>query len=233
MKESDLFQPIKEYFSQEQYIVDGEVASLDMLCIKDEEAIAIELKNQLNLKLILQGIERQKTFEQVFLGIWKPKNLRNKSFLEKVYLLKRLGLGLIFVGEKRKEVTVFLPPVLHPVEDYRNRNQRKKKRILSEMHRRKVRNNVGGVNKEKIITAYKEDCLKIVSYLGENGPSKVKEVREAAALPKAQSMLYDNHYGWFVSEKRGVYQLTEEGSLAKRTYQDIIDQLKRIEGNNS
>ncbi|MBN2221615.1 MAG: hypothetical protein JW708_05350 [Vallitaleaceae bacterium] len=232
MKESDLFLPIKKYFTQQSFEVDGEVSSLDMLCIKEDEAIAIELKNQLNLKLILQGIERQKTFENVYLGVWKPKNLRNKAFMEKVYLLKRLGLGLIFVGEKRFEVTLFLDPVVHPIEDYRKRNVRKKKRILSEMNRRKVKNNLGGVNKEKIITAYKEDCLKIVHFLGEKGPSKVKEVREAMHLSKAQNMLYDNHYGWFLSEKRGIYQLSEEGAMANITYQEVIEKLKEVEGND-
>lgn len=47
---------------------------------------------------------RQKITDFVYIGIFRPKDLRSSSFRDKLYLLKRLGIGLIVVSKRSKIV---------------------------------------------------------------------------------------------------------------------------------
>lgn len=110
MKETDLYLPVKALFEELSYDVQAEVGDIDVLATRDNEFIVIELKTDLNLKLIIQGALRQKMTEIVYVAVPKPayKIRRSKGFQEKIYLLKRLGVGLIFVNFKR---AVLLQPL--------------------------------------------------------------------------------------------------------------------------
>ena len=46
--EIDLYQPIKEYFTQQGYDVYGEVNECDIAAVKEQELILIEMKLTLN-----------------------------------------------------------------------------------------------------------------------------------------------------------------------------------------
>lgn len=225
MTEADLFEPIKSHFEELGYTVDGEVIDCDMLMEKDSEYIAIELKTDLNFKLFMQGAKRQKMFDQVYLAIWTPKNLRSKAFRDKLYLLNRLGLGLIIVTKRTKSVRIYADPFIHPVSQYRKSNSKLKKRITKELSSRRTKNNVGGVRGQKLMTAYKEDCLIILDLLKKEGAMKASEIKKTTGILTSYNKVYNNHYGWFIKESTGIYNLSEEGHKA---YIDNIESINMI-----
>lgn len=100
MKETDLYEPVKQLFTKLGYQVYAEVNDIDVMVVKDDQIIAIELKTSFNLKLILQAITRQKISDNVYVAIPRPKYKQrlSKSFKEKELLLRRLELGLILVA---------------------------------------------------------------------------------------------------------------------------------------
>jgi len=230
MKEEELFQPIKAYFQEFGYTVDGEVGHLDALCEKNGQFIAIELKNELNFKVFMQAAKQQKLFEHVFIGCWTPKNIRSRAFQDKLYLLHRLGLGLILVSTRTKEATVFCEPIVHSLNDYKQRNKRKKEHIVQEFTLRKTRSNSGGVHKKKLMTAYRENCLLVVGYLYAHGPSKAATIKKDIWVNNAYTILYQNHHGWFerIENEKGLYALSQQGIEVYYEQQNLIEQLDTI-----
>lgn len=233
MTESDLFDPIKNHFEQLGYTVDGEVVDCDMLMEKDGEYIAIELKTDLNFKLFMQGAKRQKMFDQVYVAVWSPKNMRSKAFKDKLYLLNRLGLGLIVVTKRAKNVVVHADPFIHPVSAYRKSNTRRRKRITKELSSRRTKSNVGGVRGKKLMTAYKEDCLLILDLLHDEGAMKASHIKERTGIKTSYNKVYDNHYGWFVKEGKGIYNISPEGEKAFGDNIDMIHVIKEADKKSS
>jgi hypothetical protein len=59
MKESDLYQPLKRLLESQHYEVKEEVRDCDVLAVRGKEApVVVELKDSLNLDVILQAVER-------------------------------------------------------------------------------------------------------------------------------------------------------------------------------
>jgi len=226
MKESDLFFPVKEFFEGMGYTVDGEVGGMDMLMVKDQQYIGVELKNELNFKLVLQGAKRQKEFEQVYIAIWTPKSLFSKSFKDKIYLLNRLGLGLMTVSSKSKRVSIITEPVVHPLKNYRTRNKRKTARVKKEFASRRMKMNTGGVTQQKILTSYREDALLVLDYIYQHGSSKASVIKKEIGIDKSYTIVYQNHYGWFMKEDKGIYGITETGAKAVKENAEIIKNLR-------
>ncbi len=225
MKETDLYEPVRDFFSRLGYTIDAEVKGIDILCVRDDESIAIELKNQLNLKLIIQGALRQKMFDLVYVAIWTPKNLRQHEFKDKLYLLKRLGLGLIVVSLKTLDVEVYHDPIMHPIEEYQRRNRIKKKKAIEELRERRTHVNVGGSYRKKIMTSYKEDVLIILDCIHRSEEVCLSDVVMETQIKKAGSILQKNFYGWFKRIKRGVYGLTDSGYQAHKEYYKVIQKI--------
>lgn len=228
MREEDLFLPIKNYFEAFGYNIDGEVGHLDMLCEKDGQFLAIELKNELNFKIFIQAAKQQKLFESVFIGCWTPKNLRSKAFADKIYLLNRLGIGLILVSSRTKAVNVFCEPIEHPISSYKTRNRQKKKRMLQEFAARRTKSNTGGIRNTKLITAYRENSLIVLGYLYENGPSKASVIKKHMKIDNAHAIVYQNHYKWFEKVGNGVYYLTQLGTEAYENEKELIIRLNSM-----
>ncbi len=229
MTEAELFIPIKTYFENQGYIVDGEVGDVDMLMSNGQHVLAVELKKDLNLKLLIQGAKRQKLFEDVYVAIWSPKNLMSKAFKDKVYVLNRLGIGLILVSKRAKRVNVYQEPKVHPVDNYRIRNKKRKTKLVEELASRKIRANVGGVTQKKILTAYKEDALLVLHELHKEGALKAADIKKRTGVERAYSIVYNNHYGWFTKEEKGIYTITDLGKEAYKENEDIIHTMKDME----
>ena len=58
------------------------------------------------------------------------------------------------------------------------------------------------------MTAYRQDAEKLVAFLKEHGASKGAVVARETGVARATRMMADNHYGWFVRVRVGVYGLT-------------------------
>ena len=227
MKETALYAPVKILFESLGFDVQSEVLDMDVVATKGEDMIVIELKKELNLRLIVQGAQRQKLSEIVYVAIQKPsyKIRMSKSFQEKVFLLKRLGIGLIFVNFKESGTvaTIEEDPFIFDLKQSQRLNKRTKERALKEKSLRSGDYNQGG-QKGKKITAYRENALLIAGLLSKNGVMKVSEIREIAGS-KTGSILQKDYYGYFQRVKVGHYVLSEHGEEAVKTYDYIIKNL--------
>jgi hypothetical protein len=208
MQERDLYLPIKHYLENLGYSVKAEVKNVDIVAVKDEKVIVIEMKTAITLKLLYQGCDRQRMFDNVYLAVPNPgyKVVRSKAFKEKTHILHRLRLGLILVDTIKNKVEV----LLDPQEYVRKTNKRKQKLLMDEFTLRSTSINIGGVNKQKIMTSYKEQAIEIAKALIVS-PLSTKEIRTITNIPKVTNILYDNYYHWFSHISRGVYGLTEKG----------------------
>lgn len=213
--ESDLYKPVKTFLEKLGYEVKGEVRGCDVVAVRDGQALVVELKQRFTLELLLQGVDRLALTDLVYLAVPEPSSRgRGASPWDKrvAKLCRRIGLGLMTVSP-RGRVEVVADP-----EPYRPRkNKRKATRLLSEHARRSGDPNLGGVTRTKIVTAYRQEALRLAEALAASGPQRPRDLKAACDAPRAGSILRDNHYGWFERTERGVYVITEAGrnDLAK------------------
>jgi len=228
--EKDLFLPIKEYFESQGYVCDGEVKEIDLYMERDGEGAAVELKQDIDFRAVQQAALRQKLVETVYIGTFMPKDIRSHAYRDKLYLLKRLGIGLIAVSEKTGNVKVLNEPVVAELSAFQRRNKKKTRQLKKEFHRRKVKNNIGGVRGTKLVTGYREDALLVLDALleigGEGAPKKVADV---SGIHKAREILYANYYGWFEPVTRGVYRATQAGYDALEEFEETVFVLKKAQ----
>lgn len=230
--EKDLFLPIKTYFEQLGYVCDGEVQDIDLYMEKDGESVAVELKQTFDFKALQQAALRQKVTDNVYIGIFRPKDLYSRSFRDKIYLLKRLGIGLIVVSKRTKEVEIVSEPVVSELSLFQKRNQKKKKALSTEFQKRKTKNNTGGVHGTKLITSYREDALLVLDAMMElGGEGTTKQIREISGVERTTAILYDNHYHWFGNVSKGVYKVLDPGYDALVDFEDTIKKLKQQDPN--
>lgn len=225
--EKDLFTPIKEYFEQFGYVCDGEVGDIDLYLEKNNESIAVELKETFNFKALQQAALRQKVTDQVYIGIFKPSDLNTHAFRDKLYLLKRLGIGLIVVSKRSGKVEVVNDPIVSELSAFQRRNKGKKQALAREFKKRRVKNNTGGVTGTKLVTSYREDTLLVLDAMMElGGEATTKQIRTLSGIQKTTPILYNNYYGWFEGVKKGTYRVTEEGFAALEEFEETIRALK-------
>lgn len=227
MKETDLYEPVKILFESLGYTVDAEVAELDVMATLGDECIVIELKKELNLRLIVQGAKRQKLSDMVYVAVPKPsyKTRMSKVFLDKLYLLKRLGIGLIFVNFKTNGAvaTIEEEPMVFDLKQAQRQNRKIREKALKEKSMRSGSYNLGGQKGTKM-TAYRENVLLIAGLISKHGDMRVADIR-AVAGEKTNTILQKDFYGYFTRVKRGIYGLSQAGEEAITTYSHIIEKL--------
>jgi hypothetical protein len=219
MLEQDMYEDIKNHLEGYGYTVKAEVLNTDITAIKEDEVLIIEMKKTLNTRLIYQGCQRQRICDYVYLAIVEPNSrVKNSSqFKEKVHIVRRLQLGLIFVNLEHSKVTTFMDPKTFSFRQ----NKVKKRKLLKEFEHRVTSFNKGGVTKTKIITAYREKAIKIAYHLSE-GPMKLKDLKIITLDDKCSSILQKNYYGWFERVDRGLYGLTSVGEEGLKKYEHVL-----------
>lgn len=224
MQETDLYAPIKTYLERQGYEVKAEVTDCDLVAMRgDEPPVIVELKLTLSLDLLMQGIARQAMTDAVYIAVPAGKGKVAAARMKNVVkLCKRLGLGLISVRMgKVPLVLVHCDPA-----PYKPRQiPRRKAALLREFQRRVGDPNTGGQTRRAIVTAYRQDALRIATVLVE-GPKRPAELAKVLEIPKAGTVLLNDHYGWFLRVERGVYDLSAKGRDALETYADIIKELR-------
>lgn len=219
MKEADLYPLLKRYLEDLGFAVQAEVNNIDVVAIKDDEMVIVEMKTQLNLKLIYQGCQRQKMSDTVYLAV--PKLNNKKTLKERLHILRRLNLGLLEVNLEKGTVEA----LIDPTEFVFRRSKRNKQRLLKEMSKRVTNINIGGTTKTKLVTAYRESAIKIAFYL-KDGEKSTKQLRELSGVQKATSFLQKNYYNWFKRVSRGNYELSEQGKEELERYNEIFEDLE-------
>ena len=230
--EKDLFGPIKKHFEAQGFVCDGEVDGIDMYMEKDGVNVAVELKVSLDFRVVMQAALRQKLVPYVYIGTFSTKKTRSSLFNDKLYLLKRLGIGLILVSKRTKIVNVVCEPEEVSMKDTAS-SIRKRKHLHEEFSGRKTRLNTGGVNKQKLITSYREDALLVLNALAElGGEASPKEASVQCGVERARGILYGNPYGWFEHTGKASYRISEKGYDALEEFEDVLYSLiKKPEAN--
>jgi hypothetical protein len=211
--ETSLYAPVKAFLEGQGYEVKGEVGSCDVVAVRADALVIVELKTRLTLDLLLQGVERLAATDTVYIAVPSPRGASVDRRLRK--LLRRLGLGLLLVdpARARGRVDVVLDPL-----PYRPRpNKRRAVRLLGEFARRVGDPNQGG-SRGKLVTAYRQEALRIASVLQAHGAQRPAALRQSAEAPKAARILQDDVYGWFERVARGLYRLTPTGAQALALY---------------
>ncbi len=207
MKETELYAPVKRLLESRGFQVKAEVHACDVMAVRgNEPPIIVELKTGLTLQLIYQAIDRMALVEHVYVAIARPKRAVPS---EAVKLCKRLGLGLMIVS-KSGSVDILAEPVPYTPRSNKNR----KTALLKEFHKRKGDPNIGGSTKTKLMTAYKQDALRCLTYLNTNGPTKISDLRKNTKVDRAATILRSDYYGWFAKQSRGIYGLSKIGTKA-------------------
>ncbi|MCK5762043.1 MAG: hypothetical protein KAH16_04000 [Candidatus Izimaplasma sp.] len=222
MLEKDMYQSIKKHLKKLGYEVKAEVLDADITAVKDDSIIIVEMKKTLNTTLMYQGCKRQRISDYVYLAIERPltKQLRSKTFREKMHLVRRLQLGLMFVNINKDSVETFLDPKNYILK----KNNIKKRRLLKEFEQRQTSFNTGGVTKTKIITAYRERAI-LIAYHLQDTPLAIKDIKVLTNDYKCASILQQNYYNWFDRVGRGIYALNALGKKELSNYSYVIDEL--------
>lgn len=226
MLETELFDPVREYLEAEGFAVAAEVRHCDIVAAKDDHIVIIELKTSLNLTLVSQAVQRQSVADEVYVAIPEPKRI-TKTLRHSQKVLKRLGLGLLTVstGPLRSIVQCRITP------DFSGRiNKKERQRIIKEMNGRSLQLNTGGATGIPIVTAYRETAITLATLLSLKGPRSIRELKPIAG-EKTGTILYKNHYGWFVREARGIYGVTERGCEELSTYPELVGLAKALADN--
>lgn len=233
--EVDLFKPVQKYLSKQGYDVYGEVNDCDVVAIKKEELIIVELKLSLNIDLLIQATNRQRLTDQVFIAVPKPKYKRNsKKWHDVCHLIKRLELGLMVVTflKSGPKLEVVFPPGPFNRQNSIQSYKRKRQKLFEEIKGRRVNDNIGGSSQTKIMTAYKENCIHIADCLERYGPLSPKSLRQMGTGDKTLAILSNNYYGWFQRVERGIYQISALGKKELKEYPQVIKILSETDKSN-
>lgn len=225
INETDLYQPVKDYLTQQGYSVYSEVKNCDVTAVKGDELVVVELKLSVNLTLLVQAAQRQCVADLVYVAVPYPRqSLYSPAWRGITHLLRRLELGLILVKLNGREPAIEV--VFHPVPFSRVRSfQRAKKKrsgIIKEICSRSDDYNTGGSSKQKLLTAYRENAIQIACCLKKFGPLSPKQLKQLGAVDKTQSILSKNFYGWFERVQKGVYSLSSKGISELETFSDVV-----------
>lgn len=228
VRESDLYAPVKAYLQEYGFAVQAEVKDCDLVASKDEHLLIVELKKSINLTLLVQATTRQAITTNIYVAIPEIANRRSRQWKGVVNILRRLELGLLLVtfGPLGPRVIRELDPPgglqdNTPPAKPGTRSNKKLKAIQQELSGRSASYNTGGVSRQQLITAYRENAVFIACCLRRHGPLATRALRAIGTGDKTQKILGDNHYGWFNRVSRGVYSLNERGTQALPTYPEL------------
>lgn len=211
-RETDLYDPVKTFLEDQGYVVKSEVGAADVVAVRGAETpVIVELKLGFSLALFHQCIARLKLSDDVYMAVARGRGRRfQKALKDNTAMARRMGLGLITVRLDDGLVEVHCDPGPYAPR----KSPKKQKQLLREFAGRQGDPNTGGQTRTGLVTAYRQDALKLAVYLYEAGASKGAHVARETGVARATTMMRDNHYGWFEKVDKGVYGLPPDGAAA-------------------
>lgn len=213
-RETALYRAVKRHLAAQGYDVKGEVCGCDVVGIRaDGERVRIvvaELKLSFSLELVLQGVDRLATADEIWLAVRASRRGRDRD--RRVHKLCRLlGFGLLAVDTSRQTVEVLAEP--QPYQP--RRSPRRRNALLTEHAKRRGDPNEGGSTRAPVMTAYRQRALACAAALA-TAPGRPRDLTHLA--PDAGRILLRNVYGWFQRVERGHYRLTPDGEAALKRW---------------
>lgn len=162
MKESDLFQPVKDLLVSMGFSnIYGEVCEVDIYGYSDAgHTVSVELKKSLNVKVISQAVDNLAVSNYNYVAVPYVKGL---SYSWNV--LRKLGIGLIVIRGGKAYVSI----KAKDAEPKRNL-----KKHIKPHHDRTV----GGKKSGENPTAYSETMDRVIQFLKDNPLSHVDDIFE-------------------------------------------------------
>lgn len=225
-RETDLYPPVKQLLEAQGYEVKAEIGGADVMAVRGSEPpVIVELKTAFSLALFHQALERKAITDSVYIAVPRTAGRKfQKSLKKNKSLCRRLGLGLITVRLKDSHLEVHLDPA-----PYKPRQSKKKQqRLLREFSMRVGDPNTGGITKTALMTAYRQDAIRCLHAVCENGPTKAALVAKATNVDRARNIMADDHYGWFERVATGIYDITPKGREALLEYAPDIRSLSKL-----
>ena len=219
-RETDLYPPIKALLEDQGYVVKSEVGAADVVAVRGgEPPVIVELKLGFSLALVHQCVARLGVSDDVYMAVERGVGKRfQKSLKDMTRLCRRLGLGLMTVRLSDGLVQVHCDPGPYAPR----KNAKRQGHLLKEFAARTGDPNDGGQTRVGLVTAYRQDALRVALYLFEVGASKGADVARETGVARATTMMRDNHYGWFEKVETGVYGLTPTGAEAASSAQNQL-----------
>ncbi len=224
--EEDMYDLVRDHFKALGYQVHGEVKDCDVTAFREDALIVIELKKSLSVDLLIQAVKRQKVSDLTYICVPKPKKFtKNRKFGELLMLLKRLSLGLIYCEPERGLLEIMLHPQEFDLKRSKAMNRRRRDQIVREIEGRQTSLNRGGQTGRRLMTAYREDAIRLAWLCERQGGTLAPKDGTALGLSKAPAILRDNYYGWFQRVSRGVYCLTGSGQNVLKDHGEILEDI--------
>jgi len=224
VRETDLYGPVRDYLEAQGYSVQAEVKDCDVVARKRGDLVMIELKLQANLDLVIQAARRQRVTDAVYVAVPRPRSMGRATRWPGIkHVLRRLEIGLIFVSLDGEG-----PPVeiaFHPVPFQRRRLSHARRVVIQETEARTGSYNTGGSVGRKLVTAYRENAIRIACCLDKFGPLATAKLRAMGTGTKTTSILGSNFYDWFERVDRGVYTLTSRGREEIAAWPDLVERI--------
>ena len=203
---------MKRFLEGLGFAAKGEVGGCDVVALGAGEppiVVVCELKLTFTLDLVLQGVDRAGSCDEVWLAVRLSRRGRGREADARVReLCRRLGFGLL--GVDAADVVHILAD---PSAASHRRDPRRRSRLVEEHRRRLGDPAAGGSTRQPIMTAHRQQSLACAAALND-GPRRPRDLRVVA--PDAAKLLLRNVYGWFERAERGVYRLTPAGEQALR-----------------
>jgi hypothetical protein len=207
--ETSLYDAVKAFLERLGFVVKGEVCGCDVVGVRAGEppmVVISELKMSLTLDLVLQGVDRLRAADEVWLAVLATRRGRDRD--RRAHRLCRLlGFGLLAVQPANGRIEILAEPA-----PYRPRpNLPQRRRLLKEHAARRGDTTRGGSSRQPILTAYRQQAIACAASL-EGGPLRPRDLKPVA--PDAGRILRRNVYGWFERVQPGLYRLSEAGAAA-------------------
>jgi hypothetical protein len=220
--ESDLAEPLCAYLTAQGYTVRSEVKDCDIAAKRGDELLIVELKKSITLTLLAQAAKRQRLTDSVYVAVPRPANrwkwnAQNRGVQ---HLLRRLAIGLIFVSLDPERTPVEI--VFHPAPLTRRKRPRSRREVIHEITNRMGDFNRAGSTRRKLVTAYRENAIRVACCLLVHGPLSPKSLREMGTGEKTLMMLSSNVYGWFMRVEHGIYDLSDHGRKDIAEYPQLV-----------
>ncbi|WP_224815856.1 DUF2161 domain-containing phosphodiesterase [Hasllibacter sp. MH4015] len=207
MKESDLYPPVKTHLEALGFDVKAEIGAADVVGLRGDDMVVVELKRGFSLALFHQGIARLAVCDCVYVCVARGKGRPwLKSLRENVKLARRLGLGLMSVRMETGLVEIHCDPGPYAPRKV----ARRKRAMLREFERREGDPNLGGIRGARV-TAYRQEATLCAEFLALAGEARGAEVAKSTGVARATTIMRDNHYGWFEKVTIGTYRLSDAG----------------------
>jgi hypothetical protein len=206
MAETALSAPVKRFLERLGFAVKGEIDGCDILAIRADDPpvlVIAELKLGLSFELVLQAVDRLTAADEVWLAV--PQTRKGRDRDRRAHRLCRLlGVGLLTVNLR----TGHVEPECAPGPYSPRLDKRWRSRLMREFDRRRGDPMEGGINRRRIMTAYRQTALALAACLSA-GPQRPRDLRHITA--DAGAILPRNVYGWFERIGPGLYALTPLG----------------------